>query len=95
LRNYPETPLKKEQLFKLAQAYETWWSLGKAAKDDPTAQGAQIEKSEDGLQRAIALYQQLIDMDPKSPQARAAKLRLPYLRLCLDTAQRAFFCFEC
>ena len=45
LREYPQTPFLKEQTYHLALAYETWWSLGQAEPDDPTAEGAKVDKS--------------------------------------------------
>ena len=38
LREYPETPFRKEQIYHLALAYETWWSLSQAEPGDPTAE---------------------------------------------------------
>lgn len=77
LVDYPETPFRKEQLYHLALAYETWWSRSRA---DP----ARI--------RAIALYQELSRIATESPEAQAGRLVLPRLKLRLDTGEHAFFC---
>lgn len=97
LRRNPEAPLRREEIFQLALAYETWWSLGQAALGDPTAEGAKVDKpgADSARLRAIALYEELIRTAPGSAEAMAAKLRLPRLRLALDTGERTFFCFAC
>jgi hypothetical protein len=95
LRDYPRTPFRKEQIYHLALAHETWWSLSQAAPDDPTAEGAQVDKASAAAarQRAIELYEELIRLAPESPEAERGRLRLTRLKLALDTGERAFFCF--
>ena len=97
LNSYPATPFRKEQIYHLAQANETWWSLGQASPEDITAMGARTTKasSEQARQRAIALYEQLLQLAPASPEAEAAQLALPRLKLKLDTGARNFFCWSC
>lgn len=104
LRQYPQTEFRKEQVFQLALAYETWWSLSKAKPDDPTAEGANVNESgadvnmtsaENARQQALSLYEELARMDPESPEARAGRLRMPRLKLGLSTGERSFFCFSC
>lgn len=96
LRQYPQTELRKEQVFHLALAYETWWSLSKAKPDDPTAEGARVDKAsaENARKRALALYEELVRMAPESPEANAGMLRIPRLKLGLATGERIFFCFS-
>ncbi len=95
LRGYPDTALRKEENYHLAVAYETCWSLSKAAPGDPTAEGAMIDKasSEMARKRAIELYEELMRTAPGSPQARSGEMRLPRLKLSFGTGERAFFCF--
>ncbi len=96
LKKYPDTPLRKEQLYHLALAYETWWSLSQAAPGDPTAEGARVDKAsaERARMKAIALYEELFRLAPTSPEARAGQIVLPRLKLRFATGQRTFFCFE-
>ena len=97
LREYPETPFRKEQIYHLARAYETWWSLSQAQPGDPTAEGAQIDKAsaERARKKAIDLYEELARIAPESPEAREGQLILPRLKLRLGTGERTFFCFSC
>lgn len=97
LRAYPQSPFRRQQLYHLALAYETWWSLSQARPDDPTAEGADVDQAEgDNARRlALSLYAQVIRMAPESPEGRSATLRLPRLKLSLDTGERAYFCFSC
>jgi len=97
LRDYPETSLRKEQMYHLALAYETWWSLSKAAPDDPTAADASVGKTdaEAARKRALGLYEELERIAPESAEARAGRLRMTRLKLGLDTGERSFFCFSC
>ncbi len=97
LNTYPDTAFRKEQIYQLAQANETWWSLGQAPSDDITAIGTRTTKasSEQARQRAIELYEQLLQIAPGSAQAQSARLALPRLKLKLDTGERSYFCFSC
>jgi hypothetical protein len=97
LREYPETSFRKEQIYHLALAYETWWSLSQAEPGDPTAEGALIDRAsaERARKKAIDLYEELIRIAPESPEARAGQLILPRLKLGLGTGERMFFCFSC
>jgi hypothetical protein len=97
LSRFPDTALRHEQIWHLAQAYETWWSLALAPPGDITAVGAKVSKSsaERARRRAIQLYEELLRAARRSPHARAAETALPRLKLRLDTAARTFFCFSC
>ncbi len=99
LRARPHTQFRKEQLYHLALAYETWWSLSHVRPGDSTANvlGLIIPKGSAGTarQRAIELYQEIVQLAPNSPEAQSAAQRLPALKLGLDTAERTFFCFSC
>jgi hypothetical protein len=97
LERYPESPLRIEQIYNLALANETWWSLGQAKPDDISALGARVTPatSERARLRAIEWYEQLLRVAPATPAARAAETALPRLKLKLDTGARTFFCFSC
>ncbi|MGH9632951.1 MAG: hypothetical protein ACRD7E_32005 [Bryobacteraceae bacterium] len=97
LREYPDTSLRKEQVYHLALANETWWSLSQAEPGDLSAQGAEVDKvsGERARKRAIELYEELQRIAPGSPEARAGQLALPRLKLGLGTGERTFFCFSC
>jgi hypothetical protein len=97
LRDYPDTPFRREQLYHLAVAKETWWSLSQAASDDATAEGAKVDRAsgERARVKAIELYEQLTEIAAGSAEARAAKLALQRLKLRLGTGERTFFCFHC
>ncbi len=79
LSENPETSFRKEQLYFLAVANETEWSLSKAAPGDPTAEGAHVDRAsaERARERAIALYEELIRTAPGSAEADAGRLALP------------------
>ncbi|MBK9171252.1 MAG: hypothetical protein IPM24_27880 [Bryobacterales bacterium] len=97
LLDFPDTPFRLEQTYHLALAHEAWWSLSLAAPDDITAHGARVDarSGEAARLRAIELYEELLRLAPNSPQAYLGQLALPRLRLRLDTAERAFFCWSC
>jgi hypothetical protein len=97
LRDHPQTPFRREQIYNLALAYETWWSLSQAAPGDDTAEGANVDRAGGDIARrhALSLYEEVTRMAPGSPEALSASLRLPRLKLSLDTGERAFFCFWC
>ena len=97
LDRFPESRFRNRQIYHLALAHETWWSLGQADPEDSSAQGAGVTKasSETARLRAIELYEQLLRIAPESPEAQAALLILPRLKLKLGTGERTFFCFSC
>jgi hypothetical protein len=96
LRMYPNTPFRKEQIYHLALANETWWSLSQAGAGDPTAEGSPKDPAgaEAARRRAIEFYEELLRTAPGSPEAGAGELVLPRLKLRLGTGERAFFCFS-
>jgi hypothetical protein len=97
LDRYPSSSLRTAQILNLALAHETAWSLGQARPGDLTAQGAQVSAvaAEQARLRAIEWYEELLRTAPGSPEARAAAIALPRLKLRLDTGERSFFCFSC
>ncbi|MGA8030102.1 MAG: hypothetical protein WB992_23390 [Bryobacteraceae bacterium] len=79
-----------------AEAYETWWSLSKAAPDEPglTDSGLKPQDFQPGAEearlKAIAAYQELSAKDPRNRQAVE---HLQKLRAGEDTHQRQWYCF--
>ncbi|MGA3187106.1 MAG: hypothetical protein ABSF22_08340 [Bryobacteraceae bacterium] len=99
LAQHPATPFRKEVLFTLAVAEETWWSVAHAPADDGWVSGIPYPRKDLNRQdaaaakkRAIDYYQQIVKLAPDSPEATSAERRLPRLKLGLDTGQRRFFC---
>jgi hypothetical protein len=97
LQQYPNTTLRVQQTYQLALAHDTWWSLGNAMPGDLTAQDARVSKTsaERARQKAVALYEEVMLTAPGTPEAQAAEIALPRLKLKLDTGERTFFCFSC
>jgi|GEM_PF-2152777 len=93
LQQYPDTVFRKEVIYHLAVANDTWWSLSQA---EP-AEEADVDpaSAERARQRAIQLYERLLQMDPHSAEARIGSMALPRLKLKLDTGERKFFCGMC
>ena len=74
------------------------WVKSISGPEDITAQGARVTKAsaDRARQRAVDLYEELLNIaSPASPEAHAAELALPRLKLKLDTGERTFFCFSC
>lgn len=97
LERHPDSPLRTEQIYNLALANETWWSLRQAQPDDSSAYGARVthQSAEQARLRAIEWYEQLLRIAPDTPNAGAAEIALPRLKLKLDSGSRTFFCFSC
>jgi len=99
LEQHPYSPYQLDVQLTVAQAYETWWSLSRAqapAEDDDSEyvdpQKYQ-EGAEEARQKAIALYERLLQTAPQSDHAAYARRVLPRLKLGIDTGQRRFYCF--
>lgn len=99
LKAHPNTGRRKELMFTLALAYETWWSASHAQPIDSLAyeqfgpmRSRYLSRADEARQKAIRYYQDVIHAVPDSPEARAARRQLPRLKLGLDTGQRAFLC---
>ena len=93
LREHTQSPHRAEVQFLLAQAYETWWSLSRAPEQDDYVDRAKYVQGADvARQRAVAHYEELLQMPGAGDYAAYARLVLPRLKLGLDTGQRRFFC---
>lgn len=79
-----------------AEAYETWWSLSRAAPSEPLLadNGLKPQDFEIGAQdarsRAITAYEQVVARDPRD---KVALEHLASLRAGQDTHQRQWYCF--
>jgi hypothetical protein len=101
LAGHPQSRYRRETLYLVAQAYETWWSLSRAkacqssedsdcdfdVNADSYRQGA-----EEARGKAVGYYGQVLEMDSSGPLAEDARLHLDALKRKLDTAQRRFYC---
>jgi hypothetical protein len=99
LAQHPATQFRKEVLFTLAVANESWWSVARAPADDGWVSAVPYPRKDLNKQqaaaarlRAINYYQEIVNLAPESPEAASAGRRLPRLKLGLDTGQRRFFC---
>jgi hypothetical protein len=99
LVQHPATPFRKEVLFTLAAANESWWSIAHAPAGDPFVgdipyprKNLNKQKAAAARERAIDYYEQIVTLAPESPEAASAERQLPRLKLALDTGQRRFFC---
>jgi len=102
LARHPTTKYRKEVLFTLAIANESWWSIARAPADDGWVgeipyprKNADKQQAEAARQRAIKYYQEIVDLAPGSAEAASAALRLPRLKSGRDSGQRRFFCSYC
>ena len=89
----PASPARADVEFLVAQSYETWWSLSQASPEDEYAQPARYQAGAlTARQKAIALYNGVLQLIPGSPEATYARRVLPRLALGFATNQRRFFC---
>jgi hypothetical protein len=102
LAGHPQTAFRKQVLYALAVANESWWSIARAPADDPIVSAPpyprrEINARQAGAARFLAIqyYRQVAQLAPDSPEALSALRRLPRLELGLDTGQRRFFCSYC
>jgi hypothetical protein len=102
LARHPRSDFRTEVTYALAQANESWWSIGHAPVDDPWVsappyprRGENARTAEEARQRAIRYYRQVVQDAPGTARATSASRRLPRLLLGLDTGRRTFFCSYC
>jgi len=102
LASHPLTDFRKQVLYALAQANESWWSIAHAPKDDEWVnappfprRAANAQQASRARDEAIRYYREVLRLAPGSPEAASALRRLPRLELGLDTGQRRFFCSYC
>jgi hypothetical protein len=96
LQQHPNSPYRDFVVHLAGQAYATWWALGnepKPAMADYVDPKLYKEGSEDARIKAIASFEQTLQLSPKSPLADYAEQFLPTLRqqqLIVDSYR--FFC---
>jgi hypothetical protein len=102
LSAHPRSDFRAEVTYMLAQAHESWWSIGRAANDDAFVsappyphKAANAAAGERARDNAIRCYRELIALAPGTPAAASAQRRIPRLLVNLDTGQRRFFCSYC
>ncbi len=102
LASHPHTVFRRQVLYALAVANESWWSIARAPADDPIVSAPPYPRRESnarqaGAARSLAIqyYRQVVELAPDSPEALSALRRLPRLELGFDTGQRRFFCSYC
>jgi len=90
LREHPGTAIDADLRLELALAYETWWSLSKAAPDrwHPEESARYAEGAEQARRRAIQLYRRVRPLD--AHERIWLEQRLFRLERDIDTVQRAF-----
>lgn len=93
LARRPQSHYRKDVMFAVAQAYETWWSLSKAHVQDGYVDRFKYLNGADAARhKALRYYGQILQLAPGGYEADYARLRLPRLKLGIDTSQRRFFC---
>jgi hypothetical protein len=99
LEKHPNSPYRLDVQLAVAQAYETLWSLSQApARTESEDEYSTVEpaKYQEGAgaarQKAIAVYETLLQTSPHSDAAAYARRQLPRLKLGADTGQRRFYC---
>jgi hypothetical protein len=102
LAGHPDTDFRKQVLYALAVANESWWSIAHAAADDPWVSAPPYPRRarnarDAGRARdeALRYYREVVAVAPDSPEAASALRRLPRLAMGLDTGQRRFYCSYC
>jgi hypothetical protein len=102
LASHPRTDFRRQVLYALAVANESWWSIAHASKDDPFVSAPpyprRVTNARDASRardEAMRYYREVAGTFPGTPEAASALRRLPRLELGLDTAQRRFFCSYC
>lgn len=89
----PGNARRSDVLFMLAQAYETWWSVGQAVDDLYVKPDQYKQGAEQARERAVTLYKRILrEMLPSSLEALYARRQLPRLQLKRDTGAREFYC---
>ena len=102
LSSHPRTDFRKQVLYALAVAHESWWSIAHSPADDQWVSGipyprraANARQMDQARDAAIRYYREVVVLAPGTPEAASALRRLPRLELGIDTGQRRFFCSYC
>jgi hypothetical protein len=102
MAQHPQTAVRKDLVFLLAVANESWWSIAHAPANDPWVNSPPYPRREINARqavtarvKAIQYYREVVRLAPQSPEAASALRRLPRIELGLDTGQRRFYCSYC
>jgi hypothetical protein len=102
LAGHPQTEFRRQALYALAVANESWWSIAHAPAGDEWVnappyprRAANARQAEQARDAAIRYYREVARLAPGTPEAASALRRLPRLQLGLDTGQRRFYCSYC
>jgi hypothetical protein len=91
LEAHAGSPHRMETLFQLAQAYEDWWNAGHSPEEHFAVHpGVYEARMEEMRKKAIASYEQVLAAEPQSVRGQWAALRLPRLKLRLQTDRFRF-----
>jgi hypothetical protein len=77
LRRYPQTPLRKEWLYHLALAYDTWWTLSQTDPIGGEFEWTPVSQADGGARRKAIDCYEVQRIAPDSPEARFGQLVLP------------------
>ena len=94
-QTHPHSGSLPEVELTVAQAYETWWSLSQAPpgeEDSDVVPANYQEDAETARQKAIQVYERLLQSASQSEEAAYARRVLPRLKLGVDTGQRRYYC---
>ena len=102
LAGHPRSDFRRQVLYALAVANESWWSIAHAPADDGWVSGipfprraANARQAGRTRDEAIRYYREVVRLAPGTPEAASSLRRLPRLEMGLDTGQRRFFCSYC
>jgi hypothetical protein len=92
LERYPDGEFTPEILLTIAKGHETNWNVstcsisGSDYMYDPNNRSDEVSRL-----KAIATYERILTEFPKSPEAEISKVRLPRLKLGINTGRRDYF----
>ncbi len=97
LSNRPQTVHRRNVLFLVAQAYETWWSLSLVPEQDreegDPSPAAYREGASAARERAVAYYGEIVEAAPKTIEGNCSRTPLNLVKENQDTHQRRFYCY--
>jgi hypothetical protein len=92
LNRFPQSTFASAVLLTIAKGYETNWNVSTCSVDHSDYMYDENYRNDvASWAKAIATYERILSLYPTSPEAEIAKLRLPRLRLKLNTDTRDFF----
>jgi hypothetical protein len=93
LAERPASAQLNDVLLAVAQAYETWWSLSLASRDEYVSDARKYQRGATAARgKSIQLYEELMRRAPESDMAAYVTRHLPRLKLGVDTEQRRYYC---